>query len=590
MNIPRPEYPRPQFVRKQWINLNGEWDFQIDNEKCGEFKEFYKKNALSGKITVPFCPESVLSGIGNTDFMNCVWYKKQVSLDKTQLEKQVILHFGAVDYHSVLYVNGQKAGEHKGGYTSFSFNITSLVKEGENDITLCVYDDVRSGNQPAGKQSSKQNSYGCFYTRTTGIWQTVWLEFVNSASLVSVNYDSDIDNGRVIVTAEVTPETIGCKLTAKAMWNEQEVGSISVSIESRVLSFAVDLSEIHRWDIGQGNLYDIFFEISDNGIIADSVQSYFGLRTVGLDKNAFMLNGRKVFGRWVLDQGFYPDGIYTAPTDEALKKDIEYSMVLGFNGARLHEKVFEARFLYWADKLGYPVWGEHANWGMDTTRMEQIQHFLPEWVEAVKRDISHPSIIGWCPFNELWDLEGGKRQCDELVKIVYDVTKAIDPTRPAIDTSGNFHVATDIFDVHDYEQDPVVFKEHYAYSKYGVIRDTCERDPFLAGRQKRNGEPLFVSEYGGIGWDTENQTLNIDPENTSNWSYGSAPRTEAEFIARYDGLTTALLDNEDICGFCYTQLYDVEQERNGLLTYDRRFKFNPDIIKKINTKKAAIED
>ncbi|MBQ9545465.1 MAG: beta-galactosidase, partial [Clostridia bacterium] len=331
----------------------------------------------------------------------------------------------------------------------------------------------------------------------------------------------------------------------------------------------------HLWDIGQGNLYDM--KISLPG---DEVCAYFGLREVAIDERAFYLNGRKVFGRWVLDQGFWPDGIYTAPSDAALRADIENSFRLGFNGARLHEKVFEPRFLYWADRLGYPVWGEMANWGLDHTRPEAIYTFLPEWLEALERDFSHPSIIGWCPFNETWDIDR-RKQYDGVLTLAYLATKSADPTRPVIDVSGGFHVVTDIFDVHDYEQDPEKFASYYAKIPEGVITDQLERRKDWAGRQKWDKKsPVFVSEYGGIKWAFGE---------VSGWGYGNAVTTEEEFLARYKGLTDALLDNPDIMGFCYTQLYDVEQEINGLLTYDRKFKFDPDVIREINSRQAAIE-
>lgn len=573
MAIPRPEYPRPQLVRADWMNLNGEWEFQIDNEKCGEFKEYFNKEHLEGKIIVPFCPESELSGVNNKDFMNCVWYKKKLELTPAQLEKHVILHFGAVDYHAILFVNGSKVGEHKGGYTSFCFDITKFVKTGENDITLCAYDDVRSCNQPAGKQCQQLKSMGCSYTRTTGIWQTVWAEFADAARILAVNYQYDTANKGVVVTVKTTPEAMGAVLSANVLWENATVGSCETAISGNTITFAIGLSEIHEWAVGEGNLYDITFELTQNGEVKDRAASYFGLRTVGLDKKAFLLNGKKVFGRWVLDQGFYPDGIYTAPTDEALKNDILYSMQLGFNGARLHEKVFEPRFLYWADKLGYMVWGEQANWCQDISAYAQLENFLPEWLEAVQRDIAHPAIIGWCPFNET-QLD----QCDMLVKTVYEVTKAVDPTRPVIDTSGWCHVVTDIFDVHDYEQDVATFTANYAQAGEGIIKDHMFR--WNPERQSYKGEPIFVSEYGGIKWTDEGGDA---------WGYGVGPETEEEFLARYEGLTHSLLDNPDIMAFCYTQLYDIEQEQNGLMTYNRKFKFDPAIIKRINEKQAAIE-
>ena len=578
--IPRNEYPRPQLVRKDWLNLNGEWDFEIDNSKCGMEKEFFKKDTLENKITVPFCPESELSGINNKDFMNCVWYRRELDIPQEWNSKKILLHFGAVDYHAVVFVNGTKIGEHRGGYTPFTFDITDYLKDSGNYVTLCAYDDVRGHNQPAGKQCPQLRSCGCSYTRTTGIWQTVWLECVDSCYVDNINFAYDIETPSVNVKCSLGGEFLGCTVKATALWEGKAVGSGEYHAYSNSVEIPVALSEKHLWEVGKGNLYDLEITVEKDGKTLDFVQSYFGLRTVCLDGRVFKINGKAVFGRWVLDQGFYPDGIYTAPTDEALKNDIIYSMQLGFNGARLHEKIFEPRFLYWADKLGYIVWGEHANWELNVTDAGQIQHFLPEWLESLDRDMCHPSIIGWCPLNETWDFEH-RKQSDELVRMIYLATKAVDPTRPVIDTSGNYHVQSDIFDVHDYEQDPEVFATHYTQLTDGIIEDTIYRNPALRNRQQYNGtDPTFVSEYGGIKW---------APNVEGGWGYGEGPETEEEFIARYKGLTEVLLNNPYMLGFCYTQLYDVEQEQNGLMTYQREFKFNPEIIHKINTQTAAIE-
>ncbi len=279
----------------------------------------------------------------------------------------------------------------------------------------------------------------------------------------------------------------------------------------------------------------------------------------------------------MLDQGFYRDGIYTAPDESDLIKDIEISLAAGFNGARLHQKVFEQRFLYHCDRMGYLVWGEYPNWGLDYSAPDAIYGILPEWCEEVERDFNHPSIIGWCPFNETWDYDG-RQQRDELLETVYKITKQLDSTRPCIDTSGNFHVMSDIFDVHDYEQDPKIFKENYdKLVSDGTLFDRHD------SRQKYAGEPTFVSEYGGIKWVVGEQDENA-------WGYGNAPRTENEFIERYRGLTEALLGNELMFGFCYTQLYDIEQEQNGLYTYDREPKFDMTVFHGINSAKAAIEE
>lgn len=577
MNIMRTEYPRPQLVRKDWVCLNGPWDFEIDNGNTGKDREFFKRDRLEKTIQVPFCPESKLSGIEYTDFMSCVWYRRSLPIPDEWKGRRVLLHFGAVDYAATVYINGEKAGSHRGGYTPFVVDITDFLREKDNSVTLCAEDDPRSGKQPAGKQSTRYQSYGCSYTRTTGIWQTVWMEAVNPAYVKNIRYTPDIDSGTLLAAFSVTDCAVGALLSVKTSFNGQETGSASVKITNAEPFAAIALSELHLWDIGQGNLYDMEVTLTKDGETLDSFTSYFGMRSVSLSHKAFTLNGRKVFGRWVLDQGFYPDGIYTAPTDEDLKNDILYSMQLGFNGARLHQKIFEPRFLYWADKLGYPVWGEHANWGLDITEPGSVLNFLPEWLEALERDYSHPAIIGWCPFNETWD-QNNRRQCDDVLRLVYETTKAFDKTRPCIDTSGNFHVVTDIFDVHDYEQDPEKFAEYYKDIDKGIVRDQVERG--IPNRQKYRGEPLFMSEYGGIR----------KSDSSEGWGYGNAPQNDEEFINRYRALTDILLDNPHFIGFCYTQLYDVEQEVNGLMTYHRAFKLDPGIFREINSRKAAIED
>ena len=569
MSIPRNEYPRPQLVRTEWLNLNGEWDFTVDNACNGRELQYFKKDSFDQKITVPFCPESVLSGIGDVDFKNCVWYRKNIEIPTEWSGKRIILHFGAVDYIATVWVNGEYVGSHKGGYTPFSFDITDKLKDGGNYITLSAYDDVRSGNQPVGKQCQGYYSAGCSYTRTTGIWQTVWLEPVDPAHIENVKIKTTISDPTATLTLKLSKYTVGVTVTAKASYEGKPMGEASATVNGMTTTLSIPLAESYLWEVGAGRLYDLTLTVEKDGKVLDTVDSYFGLREVALTERKFLLNGKSVFGRWVLDQGFYPDGIYTAPSDEALKNDIIYSMQLGFNGARLHQKIFEPRFLYWADKLGYLVWGEHGNWGVRINEFEQVWNFLPEWMESVERDYSHPSLIGWCPFNETWD-NNGHRQDDRILKLVYDMTKAADDTRPVIDTSGNFHVDTDIFDIHEYDQNPVTFAEKLKSGIFVTFRD----------RQRYEGQPYFVSEYGGIKWS----------DKEGGWGYGDAPKTEEEFIARYKALTETLLQNPDCFAFCYTQLYDVEQEQNGLLTYERRFKFDPKIFYDINTQKAAVEE
>ncbi|WP_260320188.1 glycoside hydrolase family 2 protein [Peribacillus simplex] len=579
LTIPRPEYPRPQLVRPDWVNLNGEWAFEIDHGKSGKERNWFNANQkFTHKINVPFCPESRLSGIEYTDFMAAVWYKRSFTIPSSWNDKRILLHFGAVDYDTEVWVNGQSVGTHRGGYTPFSFDITTYIQSGTNIVTVCAEDDVRSGLQPRGKQCDSYNSWGCDYTRTTGIWQTVWVECVPRAGYISsVKISPDLANECVHVEAKINGESNrSWSFTSAVAYEQKQVGSQQAVVSGQRARVTIPISDIHAWEPGNAHLYDLHLTLLYDDQKVDEVQSYFGLRSVALDGMAFKINDKSVFQRLVLDQGFYPDGIYTAPTDEDLRNDIELSMKLGFNGARLHEKVFEPRFLYWADKLGYLVWGEYANWLFDITTATGLERVLPEWMEAMERDINHPSIIGWCPFNETWD-KNGTKQNDEVVRIVYNVTKQLDPTRPVIDASGFYHVSTDIFDVHDYDQNPETFKKRYEPMREGGNVHV----PF-PDRQRYEGQPYFVSEFGGIWWDPL-------AKNEKSWGYGERPSTEEEFFTRYEGLVSVLLDNPNIFGFCYTQLYDVEQETNGLYTYDRKIKFEQSVIQNINSRAAAIE-
>ncbi len=573
--IPRNEHPNPGFYRNDYINLNGEWDFEFDFSNSGIDRKLYNVDVpFSKKIIVPFCPESELSGIGYKDFIAAVWYKRIVNLTAEQLSKgKAFIVFGAVDFHARVYVNGEFAGEHFGGYISFRIDATKFLKEGDNVITVYAEDDTRDYHQGRGKQSELCYSHDCDYTRTTGIWQTVYMEFCPENYIKNFKVYPNIGNGSVTITADLNGKG---DFSAVAFWDGKEVGSAKAECFGQTASVTVELSEKHLWEVGKGGLYSLTLSFG-----GDVVTSYFGLREVRLTDKAVEINGKPVFQRLVLDQGFYPDGIYTAPSAEALKNDILLSMKVGFNGARLHEKIFEPLFLHYCDELGYIVWGEHANWGMDWSKFDSIRYYLLEVEEEIERDFNHPSIVGWCPYNETWDIDG-RKQDDDVLRIVYRTVKAMDKTRPCIDTSGNYHVETDIFDVHDYDQDVAIFRGHYEnLAEKNILFD------HQGHKQTWKGEPVFMSEYGGIRVELAAFDEN-DREKA--WGYGNAATSLEEFYERYDGLTTTLIDNPKMIGFCYTQLTDVEQELNGIYRYDRSEKFDAEILYKINTKKAAIEE
>ena len=566
----RQEHPNPQWERSTWRNLNGQWEFAFDFGNSAIEREMFKSDSLPLRITVPFCPESELSGIGYRDFMPAVCYRRAFALSEAELAGHVLLHFGAVDFESHIYINGEFAGKHIGGYASFALDITKFAHAGENVVFVIVKDDVRSGQQPAGKQSNRYGSWGCFYTRTTGIWQTVWLEFVPESYIKKAKYYPDPVNG----TLTVLGQTCGAgEVHITACYEGRRVGSAAVQVCGGRFVIGLKLDEVHLWEPGQGRLYDLELTFGE-----DRVNSYFGLRNVCLEGKAFKVNGKTVFLRTVLDQGYYPDGLYTAKSDEELKQDITLSMAAGFNGARLHQKVFEKRFLYHCDQAGYMVWGEHGNWGMDYTDPVAAENFVCEWTEILDRDFNSPALIGWCPFNETWGYYEAKTQY-RILEAVYRHTKAADQTRPCIAVSGNYHIGNmEIYDVHDYCGSLETFRDNYAHIAEGKVNDQIARKE--GDVQPYKGQPIYVSEYGGFSWIENGE---------DGWGYFDAPKSKDELLQRYTDYTNVLLDNPDIMGFCYTQLYDIEQEKNGLYTYSRQPKLDMGKIRAVNERQAAIE-
>lgn len=568
--IPRPEYPRPQFVRTDWKNLNGEWEYMTDRGNSGEERGFARDAEFTERIIVPFCRESELSGIGDKDFCENVWYKREIDVPAKWREcgRRVILHIGACDYKTKLWVNGNYVGSHIGGYVAFSFDITDYLNDDKNVVVIKAEDHLLTGRQPSGKQSSRYYSHGCSYTRTTGIWQTVWMECVEANYITSTKFYPDIDRKSLFIEAEVYGDE-NVEFKAEAYFDGQKMGMAKTKSHGGKVRLELPVKELYLWEVGAGRLYNLEITYGE-----DRVMSYFGMRKIENRDGILYLNKKPVFQRLVLDQGFYPDGIYTASSVEELEADIDRSLACGFNGARLHQKVFEPIFLTLCDAKGYIVWGEHANWGLNINGINGYESFIPEWLEIMKRDFNHPAIIGWCPLNET-----EREQNPIFVKTLSEITRNYDKTRLYIDASGWTHVygASDIYDLHDYTQDPVDFAKR--------IAPLANRQPIRLHGVRGNDEGYvsdctFVSEYGGIRW-----TL----EESNGWGYGNAPQSEEEFIQRFRGLTEAILFHPRMGGLCYTQLTDVEQEVNGLYTYDRRPKFDTDILYEILTQTAAIE-
>lgn len=575
-SMPRPEYPRPQFVREDWVNLNGTWSYEFDFSRSGMDRRLFESEGFEGSITVPFAPQSELSGVGFKDFIPEMWYHRTLSVPDGWAGKRIILHFGAVDYIASIYIDGKIAGRHWGGSSSFDVDITRLVNPGqEHDLVVRVEDDERSGQYAKGKQCGRYDTFGCEYTRTTGIWQTVWMEPVPMTGLKDAYIVPDLDQSRFMVEPSYYGLEAGQQLRVKILDGDKVVSQKTVPASSQS-SVDLPVKKVKTWSPESPFLYNVELEVlSADGTVTDKVLSYAGMRKVHIEGNRIFLNNEPVYLRLVLDQGFYPDGVWTAPSDDALKHDIELSMAAGFNGARLHQKVFEPRFHYWADRLGYLTWGESASWGANINNPLSARNFLTEWEETVVRDRNHPSIIMWTPFNETWehpeDREAAREAC-RMVSDVYELTKNLD-YRPCHDVSGNYHVVTDVFSVHQYMQNPDDLKAWLAPV------DGHVRQADLEHREvEYDGQPYLVDEYGGIKW--------VDGQEYSeiSWGYGDAPKTLEEFYERLEALTDVILGYGHICGYCYTQLTDVEQEQNGIYNYDRTPKFDMEKIRAVFSK------
>lgn len=586
--VPRAEYPRPQFERDEWLCLNGDWQFELDPGDSGLERGLLGRD-LTGAIVVPFCPESKLSGIGDLDFHQAVWYRRRVSVPRSWAGRRVMLHFGAVDHDTTVWADGVEVGRHRGGFTPFSCDLGP--RQGEVEIVVRAR-DPKDTPQARGKQSGRYDPYGCFYPRTTGIWQTVWCEPLPDVCLRRPWITPDLAASAFHLRVPVSDNRAGFSVRAVLTDDRGEVASGEVRADLDLalqLTMVVPPDRVRHWSPADPHLYGLSLELRDEtGLIVDKATSYAGLRGVAIDGRKVLLNGRPVFQRLVLDQGYYPDGIMTAPDDEALRRDIELSLAAGFNGARLHQKVFEERFLYHADRAGYLVWAEFGDWGAGlaggpSSHRLSAASLVAQWLEAVERDYSHPCIVGWCPLNETGqEVSDGLSVLDDVTRAMFLATKAADRSRPVLDASGFSHrvAESDIYDSHNYSQDPRAFAEAMAGLSDGhpFTNQGKEGTTFSVRYQ---GQPYFCSEFGGIWW---------SPGATGNsWGYGSRPASEEEYLARFESLVSALLANPDMFGYCYTQLTDTYQEQNGVYRFDRTAKLAPHLLHAIQQRPAAFE-
>lgn len=557
--IPRPEYPRPDFQREKWLPLNGEWDFSFDEP------------IFNQKILVPFACETKLSGIHDTSFHNAVWYRRSFSLPEPMHDRQILLHFGAVDYTCRLWVNDQFIREHTGGQCGFSADITdALNASGENVIVLEARDDPADLEMPRGKQYWKPESESIFYTRTTGIWQSVWLEAVSPMHLCSCRITPLFDERSVRFSYALSAAPQHVTLTAEITFRGKTAGAVSVTPTSArgAFDWQIDQSALSAWNYQedlvwtpeQPNLFDVTFRILEHGCEVDAVQSYFGMRKVSIQNGQFLLNNRPYYQKLVLDQGYWPESLLTAPSDEAFIRDIELTKAMGFNGVRKHQKVEDPRYLYHADRMGLLVWGEI---GAAYLYSEQYaDRIYREWLDVLRRDYNHPCIVVWTPLNESWgvqEIETDPRQQAHSEAMVA-ITKSMDTTRLVVDNDGWEHTNGDLLTIHDYSPSGEMLRAHLGSMDAILALRPAQRALFV-GRHAYAGQPILLSEFGGVKFvpGTEAQ---------HSWGY-----CEADSCAAFAGKLRELFDAVRACplvdGYCYTQLTDVETEQNGLLTYDR---------------------
>lgn len=589
--VPRSEHPRPDMVRADWQTLNGQWEFEFDDTDRGLAEGWHKgSKAFSRRITVPYAFQTRLSGIGDTAFHDVVWYRRAVQVPAAYRanNKRVMMHFGAVDYEATVWVNGEQVGQHRGGHVPFAVDITDALRASDNTVCVRVVDPSEDVSIPRGKQYWRPKSEAIFYTRTTGIWQPVWLEAVAPAHIKRLKITPDVDNSQVSVeTILHKPPTDKSIRDARVRMTIKLAGAVRAQAEATATGGVtanganpvafVKLFDQQLWSPERPTLYDIEVElVGADGNTLDRVTSYFGQRKVSVHNNQMYLNNAPYYLRMVLDQGYWQESTLTPPTDEAIQYDIKMTKAFGFNGARKHQKVEDPRWLYWCDKLGLAVWGEAANAYLNTDAY--IARFQQEWQEAVERDYNHPSIIAWTPINESWGvgeiLTNPKQQAH--AKAMYHITRSLDQTRLVQDNDGWEHTdTTDIFGIHDYAATGADFDAKYKIletDRTAIPRNG--REPLAYG-YKYNGSPIMLTEFGGIAY-----RINA-PQTSNEFGYGNIEPTKERFLTRLGGLVKAVRANKAIVGYCYTQLTDVEQEINGLMTYDRKPKASPEEFRRI---------
>ena len=588
----RKAYPRPQFVREAWQNLNGSWQFCFDDNNEGLAEKWYlDEKEFRDQIEVPFVYQCKLSGIQEDKNHEILWYKKSFEIE-TNGKERVLLHFGAVDYHAMIFLNGGLVCEHEGGHTSFTVDITDFLDRNKKEQSLAVrvYDPLEDELIPRGKQIWEDQPKGIWYTGTTGIWQTVWVEKVNHKYISDLKFTSLFDEGKESIICITEDTDFGDAIAYQISFEGNTICEGEVKCHNHTIKWDVDLIQNHifrtnfhdngwAWTPESPSLFEVLLVLKDaEGHVFDRIESYFGFRKVHKENGMVYLNNKPYYQKLVLDQGYWREGLMTAPTDEAFKRDIELAKEMGFNGCRKHQKTEDPIFLYWADKLGFLVWGECASTVMYDPKA--VKRLMTEWTEIIQRDYNHPSIIVWVPLNESWGIPNVHRNSmqQHFSQTMYHVLHALDDTRLVISNDGWEMTETDICAIHNYmhgQKEEVRKFAHYremlANSRNLIDMPSTCWDIYAKGFA-HTGEPVMLTEFGGIGFELSGEGA---------WGYTSV-ENEDDFLEDYTRIMDTIFDSVGLCGYCYTQLTDVEQEMNGLLTYDRRPKCDLTKIRAIN--------
>ena len=567
-------YPRPQLRREHWLSLNGEWDFTLDPSAAWTRPIDV---AWERTIVVPFAPETARSNIHDTGFYKACWYRRTLRLPSLENGQRLMLHFGAVDYATTVWVDGVIAARHEGGYTPFTADLTAFAGRPSCELVVRAEDDPGDLSQPRGKQDWQLHPHSIWYPRTTGIWQSVWLERVPATWISAVRWASSLERWDIGLEAHISGIwREGLRLGVKLhLSNGRVIGDDTYSLTSTEIVRRIALSDPGiddsrnelLWSPSSPTLIHVRLQLwADRGELIDQAESYTALRTVSTQGDRFLLNGRPFPLRMVLDQGYWPDSGITAPDDAALRRDVELAKAMGFNGVRKHQKVEDPRYLYWADRLGLLVWVEMPS-AYRFTR-QSVGRLMREWTNVIERDVSHPCVISWVPFNESWGAPNLPENPAErhYIRAVYHLTKTLDPSRPVIGNDGWESVATDIIGIHDYDSDTTRIARRYRADE--VLPRLFRRERpggrlLVLDGQPHADHPIVLSEFGGIAYAS-------DPKAT--WGYSRCASAE-ELEQHYTGLLHAIRSLDLLSGFCYTQFADTYQEANGLLYADRRPKF-----------------